>query len=87
MCLCGDMFTGMIHAWCEGQPDRYRDLSHNKELLTCFLVSPKEHQPRPLTPSMARFLLSIFYANIRPEPCQLLTQFRACRVLTNIVYG
>lgn len=67
MCLCGGMLTGMIYAWHEGQPDRHRDLSHDTELLTCFLISPKGHRPHPLTPSMTGFLPSTFYTNIKTQ--------------------
>lgn len=73
MCLCGDTRTGTIQASYEGQPDRYRDLSHDTELLTCFLISPTEHRPHSLTPSASGFLLSAFHSHIKAGPRQLLS--------------
>ena len=79
------MLSGIIQAWYGGQPDRYRGLPHDTELLTCFLIFPKGHRPHPLT----GFLLSTFYTNVktRAMPAPQQSPGLVTRALTDIVYG
>lgn len=87
MCLCGDMRTGTIQASYEGQPDRYRDLAHDTELLTCFLISlterrPTRSHPAPQVSCPVPSILTSRPATPAPPHSPALV-----RVLTDIVYG